>query len=289
MLFRSHELVAEMRGLIDGYKDRVLIGEIYLPVQQLMNYYGKDGNGANLPFNFQLLQCAWSAEAMAQAISDYNQALPTGAWANWVLGNHDQPRIASRVGVRQARVAALLLMTLPGTLTMYYGEELGMRNVPIAPDKVQDPAEKNEPGIGQGRDPERTPMPWDGSPKGGFTTGEPWLPLGEEHVLVNVEALEKDAGQMLRFYQRLIAMRREHGVLVSGTLSDVSAEGAVLRYSRSDGNERVQVVLNMSHYAVRPKVASGVVLMGTHLERIGERVAEMTELAAAEGIVIAID
>ncbi len=192
------------------------------------------------------------------------------------------------MGVRQARVAALMLMTLPGTLTMYYGEELGMRNVPIAPEEVQDPAEKNEPGIGQGRDPERTPMPWDGSPKGGFTTGEPWLPLGDEHVSVNVEAFEKDADQILRFYQHLIAMRREHEVLICGTLSNVSAEGAVLRYSRCSGSDCVEVVLNMSHYTVRPKVTGGIVLIGTHSDRVRERVEGTIELRAAEGVVIAI-
>ncbi len=285
----NHALVAEMRGVIDAYKDRVMIGETYLPVQQLMGYYGKDGTGANLPFNFQLLQCAWSAESVARAIGEYNSALPPGAWPNWVLGNHDQPRIASRVGVRQARVAALLLMTLPGTLTMYYGEELGMRNVPIAPEQVQDPAEKNEPGIGQGRDPERTPMPWDGSPGGGFTTGEPWLPLGDEHAQVNVAAFERDKGQMLHFYRRMIALRREHAVLVSGTLSEVTAEGAVLRYLRGNETERMQVVLNMSHYAVRPEVARGVVLLGTHAERVGERVEGTIELKAAEGILIRVE
>ena len=105
-----------------------------------MTYYGKDLTGANLPFNFQLLQCAWSAEPIAQVLSDYDAALPAGAWPNWVLGNHDQPRVASRIGAHQARVAAMLLLTLPGTLTMYYGEEIGMTDVPIAPEDVQDPA-----------------------------------------------------------------------------------------------------------------------------------------------------
>ena len=117
-----HELVAAMRALVDSYADRVLIGEIYLPIQQLMTYYGENLTGANLPFNFQLLQCAWSADAIAQILSDYHAALPAGAWPNWVLGNHDQPRVASRVGARQARVAAMLLFTLSGTLTMYYGD-----------------------------------------------------------------------------------------------------------------------------------------------------------------------
>ena len=122
--------MSEMRAVIDDYKDRVLIGEIYLPIPQLMAYYGKDLGGAQLPFNFQLLQTAWTAEALARAISEYDNALPAGAWPNWVLGNHDNARIATRVGTHQARLAAMLLLSLPGTITLYYGEEIGMTNVP---------------------------------------------------------------------------------------------------------------------------------------------------------------
>jgi alpha-glucosidase len=136
-----------MRAVVDEYHERVLIGEIYLPVEQLMTYYGKDLRGANLPFNFLLLQSSWSAEAMAQIISEYYSALPAGAWPNWVLGNHDNTRIATRIGSRQARIAAMLLLTLPGTLTMYCGEEIGMTNVPIPPDEVQDPQRKMSRGL----------------------------------------------------------------------------------------------------------------------------------------------
>ena len=105
-----------MRAVVDEYHERVLIGEIYLPVQQLMTYYGTGLKGANLPFNFLLLQSAWRADAIAQIISEYHDALPLGAWPNWVLGNHDNTRIAARIGHRQAWVAAVLLLTLPGTL-----------------------------------------------------------------------------------------------------------------------------------------------------------------------------
>jgi alpha-glucosidase len=210
-----HVVVAEMRALIDQYPNRVLIGEIYLPVKALMTYYGKDLKGANLPFNFLLLQSPWKAEAVAEVISEYVAALPSGAWPNWVLGNHDNARIATRVGVQNAPVAAMLLLTLPGTLTMYYGEEIGMTNVPIPPDEVQDPAEKNQPGIGMGRDPERTPMPWDTTGLAGFTQGHPWLPLGG-HELINVAKLQEDEGSILNLYLRLIALRRMHPIWRTG-------------------------------------------------------------------------
>ena len=139
-----------------------------------------------------------------------------------MLGNHDQPRIAARVGAAQARVAAMLLLTLRGTPTMYYGDEIGLARVEIPPERVQDPWEKNEPGLGLGRDPERTPMQWDGSPNAGFTTGEPWLPLRRRSTRpATSKALPRDPGSILTLYRRLIALRRdepraEHRQLPSG-------------------------------------------------------------------------
>ncbi|MBV9077236.1 MAG: alpha-amylase, partial [Methylobacteriaceae bacterium] len=121
-----HEVIAGMRRVIDSYQDRVLIGEIYLPIERLVAYYGKDLTGAQLPFNFQLIQTAWNARAISRLVAEYEAALPAGGWPNWVLGNHDQPRIAARIGAAQARVAAMLLLTLRGTPTMYYGDEIGL-------------------------------------------------------------------------------------------------------------------------------------------------------------------
>jgi alpha-glucosidase len=126
-----HDVIAEMRAVLDHYTERVLIGEIYLPLERLVAYYGKDLSGAHLPFNFQLILTAWNAREIARLIEEYEQALPDGGWPNWVLGNHDQPRIAARVGAAQARVAAMLLLSLRGTPTMYYGDELGLGRVAI--------------------------------------------------------------------------------------------------------------------------------------------------------------
>jgi alpha-glucosidase len=158
------EIVARFRGHADAFPDRVLIGELWLPIERLVAYYGKDGSGLHLPFNFHLILTAWHARAIATLVERYEAALPPGAWPNWVLGNHDRSRIASRVGPAQARVAAMLLLTLRGTPTLYQGDEIGMVDVAIPPDAVQDPAERNVPGLGLGRDPERTPMHWDDSP-----------------------------------------------------------------------------------------------------------------------------
>jgi alpha-glucosidase len=284
-----HELVARMRAVVDEYHDRVLIGEIYLPVEQLITYYGADLKGANLPFNFLLLQSAWAAEPIAQIISEYDSTLPPGAWPNWVLGNHDKTRIATRVGSLQARVAAMLLLTLPGTLTMYYGEEIGMTDVPIPPDEVQDPAEKDEPGLGLGRDPERTPMPWDDSASAGFTMGRPWLPLGADYKKSNVATLEKEETSILHLYRKLIDLRRSRQSLVSGRMQSIGADSGVLRYERRGHADRILVLLNMSANSVRMSVESGTVLASTSFDRNGQKVNGTIEMNAAEGIVIDLD
>jgi alpha-glucosidase len=281
-----HEVVREMRAVLESYQNRVLIGEIYLPVAQLMAYYGEDLKGAQLPFNFQLLQTAWRADEVARVIADYESALPPGAWPNWVLGNHDNSRIASRIGVRQARVAAMLLLTMRGTLTMYYGEEVGMIDVPIPPEQVQDPAEKNEPGIGAGRDPERTPMPWDASPHAGFSSGTPWLPLGSDYTTCNVAALSGKSQSILTLYRRLIALRRSRAALLTGQMQGIGAEKSVLRYERVHGEERLLVLLNMAHDAAEVKAPAGRVLLSTSLDREDELVGGMVALRSAEGLVI---
>jgi alpha-glucosidase len=178
-----------MRGVIDEFDDRVLIGEIYLPVERLVAYYGAELEGAHLPFNFQLIKAAWNAPTLGGLIREYETALPSGGWPNWVLGNHDQRRIATRVGPAQARVGAMLLLTLRGTPTIYYGDEIGMADVPIAVKDLRDPWALNEPGLGVGRDPQRTPMQWSAGPQAGFSTARPWLPLAKDFQSMNVETL----------------------------------------------------------------------------------------------------
>jgi alpha-glucosidase len=309
----THEIVAEMRSLLDGYTgERLLIGEIYLPIDELVRYYGsgvpeaKENehdltnaaitsprlNGAQLPFNFHLIQTPWRADAIARLIRDYEAALPPGAWPNWVLGNHDQTRLATRVGEAQARVAAMLLLTLRGTPTMYYGDELGMKDGVIPPSEVQDPAEKNQPGIGMGRDPQRTPMLWDGSANAGFTTGRPWLPIGADFAGQTVGAERGDAGSMLSLYRTLLRLRREHRALSCGDVYGVKpsdeSDSPVLVYRRTDGEERIKVLLNLS---AEPQIVScppGRVLVSTEAGREGREISGDVKLGANEGVVVVL-
>jgi alpha-glucosidase len=282
-----HDIVRAMRRLLDEFEERVLIGEIYLPLERLVQYYGANLEGAHLPFNFQLLSAPWDARHLAGLIAEYERLLPEGAWPNWVLGNHDRPRIASRVGAAQARVAAMLLLTLRGTPTLYYGDELGMANVSIARELVQDPFEKRVPGMGLGRDPIRTPMQWSAEPYAGFTQGRPWLPVAGDYARVNVEAQRADSRSMLSLYRKLIALRRAEPQLQLGSLEILATRGDVLAYRRGKG---FLVALNLGREPHRvPLSLSGTVALSTHLEREGERVEKRVELRPNEGLLVRLD
>jgi glycosidase len=240
-----------MRAIADsygakGWDERVLIGEIYLPLDRLMHYYGRERAGVHLPFNFQLVDAPWEARSLATLIADYEAALPPDGWPNWVLGNHDRPRVAAKRGQAQASVAAMLLLTLRGTPTLYYGDELGLSDVAISPAQVQDPRELREPGLSLGRDPVRTPMPWDGSLNAGFTTAKPWLPLNTDWPTRNVARLAEEPHSILMFYHRLLAVRRAHLALSIGDFALLGADGNVLAYERRHGAERLIVALNLS-------------------------------------------
>jgi alpha-glucosidase len=284
------EVVAEMRRVVDEFENRVLIGEIYLPIDRLVAYYGRDLSGAHLPFNFALLSAPWHARDLARLIDDYERALPAGAWPNWVLGNHDRPRVASRVGPAQARVAAMLLLTLRGTPTMYYGDEIGMHQVAIAPDKVRDPFEKNVPGLGVGRDGCRTPMQWDASANGGFTTGAPWLPLPQDAVHENVASLAIDSLSILHLYRALIELRKTTPQLVAGGYVPVMTTGNLLAYRREHGGEVLLIVLNLASdpisIASDTMVFAGEILLSTDLDRIGEPVSKTLDLRGDEGLIV---
>ncbi len=285
-----HDIIGLMRRAIDEYDERMMVGEIYLPVERLVTYYGAHGSGVHLPFNFQLINMPWKARTIAAAIENYEAALPPYGWPNWVLGNHDQPRILTRVGPAQARVAAMLLLTLRGTPTMYAGDEIGMHDVSIPPDRIQDPCELNTPGLGLGRDPQRTPFQWTSGPHAGFSTVEPWLPVAHDYEEVNVEAARRDPQSMLTLYRRLIELRRSSPALAIGEYRSIPAEGDLLAYMREEGEEQFLIVLNFGTHAATFSsdfpIVHGRIALSTHLDRAGEQVADFVELRADEGVVI---
>jgi len=284
-----HEIIAGLRRVVDAFPDRLLIGEIYLPVERLVAYYGEGLRGVHLPFNFALLETDWHARTIARIVAAYEAALPPGGWPNWVLGNHDRPRIASRVGRPQARVAAMLLLTLRGTPTLYYGDEIGMRQVAIPPERVRDPFEKNVPGHGLGRDGARTPMQWDGGAYAGFSAVEPWLPVAEDAGTFNLERQRADAGSLFNLYRKLIALRRAHAALRLGTYRAIETGGDVMLYAREAGDQRIVVALN---FAAAPAGVSAPGLRGTCLLATDGRACAAIDgtivLGPDEGLIIAV-
>ena len=287
----THEIVAEMRDLVDAYPRRLLIGEIYLPVERLVTYYGEGGTeGVHLPFNFQLIQAEWDAERLAGMIAEYEAALPEEGWPNWVLSNHDQPRIAARVGEAQARVAAVLLLTLRGTPTLYYGDELGIGEVEIPKDRIRDPQAKREPDTGFNRDASRTPMPWSDAPGAGFSEAEPWLPLNGDWRTRNVAAQEAEPGSMLALYRELLRLRRDEAALRTGAYRQLAARDGVLAYERGEGAGRLGVALNLAGEAreidAPPGYGGAEVVLSTSVEPAQAPRGGRLALGPNEGVVL---
>lgn len=289
------ETVREMRAVADEYDgDRVLVGEAYLPLERLMQYYGEERDGLHMPFNFGLLEMPeWEPRALASLVKAYEAALPQGAWPNWVLGNHDNPRIASRLGPERARTAQMLLLTLRGTPTCYYGDEIGMGDVEIPTERIQDPQGLYDPTYN--RDPARTPMQWDASSNAGFCPedAEPWLPIAGDYEVVNVEAQQDDPRSTLALFRRLISLRRKLPALTAGSYHPFdTGDGSVQAYLREHGEQRLLVVLNFSSERraldLSEAGVEGEALCSTLPDRIGYVSLEKIDLRPDEGLLVSL-
>lgn len=286
------EVLVEMRRVLDQHRrdaEGLLIAELYLPFDRLVRYYGERGDGVHLPSNMHLLSAPYRAEEIAALIARYEAALPDGAWPNWVLGNHDRSRIATRVGPEQARVAAMLLLTLRGTPILYYGDEIGMRDVAVPDHLARDPYARRVPGLGVGRDPPRSPMQWSPAAHGGFCPPQvrPWLPVSAGAEPINVESQRADPSSMLSLYQSLIALRRKEPALSIGDYALAIAETDLLAYRRRHEGRSYLVALNLGARTGTVSVPGGRIALGTHPDRMGERVLGEVRLRANEGVIIA--
>jgi alpha-glucosidase len=285
-----HDVLAGFRSVADTYDDRLLVGETYLPVPDLMAYYGGPRPEVHLPMNFQLMLRPWTAESVAALVQEYEDVLPPAAWPNWVLGNHDNSRLASRLGLEQARVAAMLLLTLRGTPFLYYGDEIAMEDGDIPADKVVDVWELNMPGQGLGRDPSRTPMQWNGGKHGGFTTGDPWLPVSPSTSDVNVKSEAVDPLSTITLYRRLLALRRAEPALAVGTWRSLGVQGGTFIYLREAAHRRLMIALNMSDephaLLLQPPLGAGRILISTHLDRDMEDIGDELDLRSDEGVIV---
>jgi len=281
-----HAVFRRMRALLDGYEpSRASIGEIHIDdLDEWSAYYGADGDELHLPFNFRMLYADWDADAIGGRVDELEEALPVGAWPNHVLGNHDEPRLATRFGRENVRLAAMLLLTLRGTPTLYQGDELGLSQVDITPEQQVDPWGLQVPGLG--RDGCRTPMPWDGTPGAGFTEGDPWLPLGPEAGAGHVAAQVDDPASVLNLYRALLRVRREMPSLHQGDYRRVEAPDGVFAYRReTPGCAVVTVALNFGAERLMIALEAGEIVVSTSMDRIGETIPNEAVLGPHEGIV----
>ncbi len=235
----THALLREVRALLDGYDgQRVMVGEVYLlDTARVAPYYGHDDE-LHLAFNFPPLFAPWEAGAWRAGIEAVQRhLLDIGAWPTWVLGNHDNPRPATRYGSEaRARAAAILLLGLPGTPFLYAGDELGLEDAVVAPEAVVDPG---------GRDGCRAPIPWDATASHDWG-GAPWLPWPPDTDRRNVAALREAPGSILQLYRRLLAARRSSPALSLGRLELLEAPPGVLAWGRTAGDDRRMLAVNFT-------------------------------------------
>lgn len=291
-----HPLFRELRQLLDQYsaeQPRVSIGELHVyDWPRWASYYGKTLDELHMPFNFGLLNIGWQGRAVRQMVDAIEVALPPGAWPNYVLGNHDESRIATRLGPEAARLGMLLLLTLRGTPTLYNGDEIGMHDVEIPPEQVYDPFGKVDPALG--RDPERSPMQWESSPNAGFCPPgvKPWLPLADDYQQINVASEREDPASMLSLTRRLIALRRQTPALSIGSyraLDGVPDECFV--YLRQAGQQRYLIALNFSRdeQTLRlPELGGAHLVLSTWPDREGAADLAGLVLRGYEGYILSL-
>ncbi len=245
------EIIDELGSFIKEHGDGFLITESYLnkkgtdAIPIYKKYYENISSGNVIPFNFELQRIPWSADSYRQFVTAYIKSLTPTELPTFVFGNHDKPRISTRFGRGQSKIAAVLLLTLPGMPVIYYGEELGMEDVHIPREMIHDTKEYTSPGFG--RDPVRTPMQWDASKNAGFTKGTPWLPLENAWEERNVSNESKDVHSMLSLYRKLLKMRQEDAVIINGAYDSLDVKNnEIFAFTRSIDNDMRVILLNFT-------------------------------------------
>lgn len=250
----THAILRGIRSVLDAYPgDRMMVGEVYiLSTRRVATYYGQ-GDELHLAFNFPPLYAPWEQAAWRRRIDRVIEELdPRRAWPTWVLSNHDNPRHRSRYGSEaRARAAAVLLLCLRGTPFLYAGEELGLEDAVVTPDRAVDPV---------GRDGTRAPLPWTPAPDHGWGVVDPWLPWPPQAARRNAEALAADEGSILHLYRRLLALRRRSESLQIGSFGWLDAPAGVLAFERTAGTEAMVVLVNFTDSVLTVDLAPELII-----------------------------
>jgi alpha-glucosidase len=283
-----HQVYERWREIADGYQpERALLGETWEfdPVR-FGDFYGRGKPELHMGFNFTFLTAPFEAREIATVVQTTLAALPPGATPVWTGSNHDVSRFPSRWcggDAGAARAALVLLAALPGTMVLYYGDELGMPDVEVPPDKLLDQMSISRPGYFQ-RDWARTPMPWAPGPNVGFTAPgvTPWLPVGD-HTGLTVEDQKADPGSALHLSRRLNQLRREGGLGQLAPLETVVVDDQVWAFRTG----QALAVLNLSPAPAKCRIGQHdfEVLVSTGQRKEGEPLSEELELAPWEALV----
>ena len=261
----THDILREWRELSDGYESpRLLVGETYVyEYEQLAAFYGQSLDELNLAFNFPFIFSPFGAGDLKEAVEKTLQVLPQHATPVWTASNHDTSRFPTRWCEGNddlVRCTLMMLLTLPGATFLYYGDEIGMTDVPVDYEQLQDPVGKRRWPDGKGRDPMRTPMQWTAEATGGFTTGtETWLPVGDAGQR-NVQAQKEDPLSILHLCRDLIALRKRTPDLATGDYRTVSCSDDCWVWERGDSTV---VALNLGENPA-PLEITGTTLLRTH-------------------------
>jgi alpha-glucosidase len=284
-----HDVLRHWRKLADrDDPPRILVGETYvLDLDQLIPYYGQGEDELHLAFNFLFVHGDFDKDVLSAIVAGVEEKLPHAAWPVYTGSNHDAGRLGTRWAAgdeRRVRVALTMLLTLRGTPFLYYGDEIGLPEVPLDPETALDPVARRTGDPADNRDVCRTPMPWSDEPGGGFTSADatPWLPFGDL-AACNVAAQRSDPDSVLNLVRDLIALRREHPELRAGSYEPLQAPAGVWAWRRG---ERFAVALNMSDGEVAVEGAGGRVAIATDRSRDGESVGSVVRLGPYEGLVV---
>ncbi|GAB3737374.1 alpha-amylase family glycosyl hydrolase [Luteimonas pelagia] len=252
----------DLRALMDRYPDVAALGEISSEdsLATMAEYVG-DGR-LHMGYSFELLTDDRSAGHIRGTVETLEERMPHG-WPCWAISNHDVQRAVTRWGggdPHPALAAQLvaLVCSLRGSVCLYQGEELGLREAEVPFESLQDPY-----GIAfwptfRGRDGCRTPMPWDTGAQAGFTTGTPWLPIPDDHRDASVAVQDGEPSSVLNRARAFLAWRRAHPALVTGSIRFLDAAEPVLAFVREGEGERLLVVFNLGREAVRWPLPEGM-------------------------------
>ena len=248
-------VVEEIRATLDAYPERYAVGETFLAGPEKAVEYCEPGR-LHAAFNFTFLKNRWNPAGFLKSVLDWDAVLSEDAWPNYVLNNHDNPRSATRFHApdndERLKVAAALLLTLRGTPFLYYGEEIGMRDIPLSRSDIQDPVGLRYWPIIMGRDGCRSPMQWSSKVNAGFTSSKPWLKIHQNYAVRNVDVQKEDPKSLFNFYRKLLKLRKNTPALQKGMFVPLTYDPQqVMGYLRQVEGQTVLVALNFGKRKIK--------------------------------------